>query len=372
MIFLIFACLSLAVVVSLIADAASVQLSNRSRYAPSGGYKPGGLGTPGDTMIHLETRPSRLLSEDDKIIANSKPLQQPIMKRISYAPSANYWSVPAAKKLEENVYKRVLLMSTEEQVQEKLEVEEVNGSLQKSKVELTDSNKGTLEEKGLLVPPASSTLSLSSSTTTKSSPSTSIVKRTPLPSIYETTVSEFITDLALRDSDQVADAISKGLKGTMVALVRAFLCVVNAGTQFTLSSEISEVGKSLSLAGLAASKTVEETTKTISEVQTSWKRSVGDVPIETGETSEYVNRIVKGISSVTSSPEVRKSIAKVGENASKTGTELVSSVNITSNKLTKDLGQSKPFREAISDLKGYAGLLIASIFVAAKKVTRKD
>jgi len=351
-------------------DAASVQLSTRSRYAPSGGYKPGGLGT---SVIELPVPPTIHVAEDVQIKGSisKKPW---VMKRISYAPSANYWvvPVPAEKKLEENVYKPVgVLTSTEEQVREKLEAEEVTRLLQKSNIELAKEQKGLLLETPF--PPASSTLSLSSSTTTKSSPSLSIVKRTtPLPSIYETTVSEFITDLALRDSDQVADAISEGLKGTMVALVRAFLCVVNAGTQFTLSSEISEVGKSLSLAGLAASKTVEETTRTISEVKTSWRRSVGDVPIETGETIEYVNRIVKGISSVTSSPEVRESIAKVGENASKTGTELVSSVNITSNKLSKDLGQSKPFREAISDLQGYAGLLLASIFVAAKKVTRKD
>lgn len=360
----------------------TMSMKKRSRYSPSGGYKTALPKSPVEI-------PQSKSSFSQSIPIESESRDKKGLKRTSYAPSLKYWATNSKKSTSmpqsETPKTPSIAVVEKEQLRQNLIAEEAVQESKRQMVEDVEKNNVIPEKKQVLVDTlpieaTSSSASSSSSTspsapasTPSSSPTTTTKSNPSPPSFSLQTVksakfSELVEDLSVREPEVIATAVTSALKVSTIALVRLALSLLSAGTQFSLSPEIGEVGKSLSLAGLAASRTIEETKNVVESAKSTWKESVGDVPIETGTTDEYVGRIVNGVSAVTASPNVREAITKVSENAGKVGSELVTSVNITSKKIGQDLSASKTFKDSLVDLKGNIGVLAAAAFVAAKRV----
>lgn len=216
-----------------------------------------------------------------------------------------------------------------------------------------------MKKRGIILGVTTSTTSKVSSNVARKVKST----REPSPDI-----NELVTLLKKKSNDELIKTASDAAKNTAQSLISASASLIGAASSFTTSSEAEEGKKSLFLAGESAGDFGNSIQSFFGAIKSAWKGAVGDTPIESGSTDEYVSKVVKGVQAVLADKGIKDQANNVVNSVTKGSKEISNAVSVTTSGVSNRLSDSDKWDNAVSELFNNAGLLLSAITVGVNRV----
>jgi len=188
-------------------------------------------------------------------------------------------------------------------------------------------------------------------------------QREPAPDIKE-----LVTVLKKQSNDELVKTASDAAKNTAQSLITASASLIGAATSFTTSEEAEEGKKSLTLVGESASAFGNSVQGIFGAIKSAWKSAVGDTPIESGTTDEYIGKVVKGVKAVLADKGVKDQVSNVVNSATKGSKELTNAVSVTTSGVSNRLSDSEKWDKAVSDIFSNVGLFVSAVSVGVNRI----
>jgi len=188
-------------------------------------------------------------------------------------------------------------------------------------------------------------------------------QREPAPDLKE-----LVTVLKKQSNDELIKTATDAAKNTAQSIVTASASLIGAATSFTASSEAEEGKKSLTLAGEFAGEFGNSIQGVFGAIKAAWKNAVGDTPIESGTTDEYIGKVVKGVQAVINDKGIKDQVSNVVNSASKGSKEFTNAVSVTSTGVSNRLSDSEKWDKAVNDLFNNASLFFSAFSVGVNRI----
>ena len=188
-------------------------------------------------------------------------------------------------------------------------------------------------------------------------------QREPAPDIKE-----LVTVLKKQSNDELVKTASDAARNTAQSLITASASLIGAATSFTTSEEAEEGKKSLTLVGESASAFGNSVQGIFGAIKSAWRSAVGDTPIESGTTDEYIGKVVTGVKAVLEDKGVKDQISNVVNSATKGSKELTNAVSVTTSGVSNRLSDSEKWDKAVSDIFSNVGLFVSAVSVGVNRI----
>lgn len=179
---------------------------------------------------------------------------------------------------------------------------------------------------------------------------------------------ELVSVLKKQSNEELINTASEAAKNTASSLVSASVSLIGAAASFGNSAEAEESKKSLTLAGEFAGDFGKSVKGVFGAIKSAWKNAVGDEPIESGTTDEYIGKVVKGLKAVFEDKGTKEQFGNVVTSLTKGTSEFTNAVTVTTTNVSSKLDDSEKWDKSISELINNASLLFSAFTVGVTRV----
>jgi len=179
---------------------------------------------------------------------------------------------------------------------------------------------------------------------------------------------ELVTVLKKQSNEELLKTATEAAKNTATSLVTASASLIGAAASFGNSAEAEESKKSLTLAGEFAGDFGNSVQGIFGAIQSAWKNAVGNEPIESGTTDEYIGKVVKGVKAVFDDKTIKEQFNNVVTSITKGTSEVTNAVSLTTSTVSNKLDDSEKWDKAVNELVNSASLFFSAVTVGVTRI----